>query len=272
MTGLGSIIQQGQNQINDLFVKKTGMMMTYQNKVDEVIGKYQADVMKNDAEMKKAIADKYADTQAAINKIDAEIGKTTNEGIKQLREVAKDYLDFIDKEARRTMEKDKFAFEKVKFDTEQTFKEEKEQRDYYKGIFESAFKSGNLYGIPASEIDSLDLPDEMKTLLKGGIVRDTIQAMNELGESAGMTDLGTRYAEIIRSGIAKGFSSADIVASLSDQLKIPLTKPKDADATKTTVHNLGGGKYLVQNGDKIEQFDANKKTQSISASGLLSSL
>lgn len=30
------------------------------------------------------------------------------------------------------MEKDKFAFDKVKFATEQAFKEEKEQRDYYK--------------------------------------------------------------------------------------------------------------------------------------------
>lgn len=37
MTGLGSVLQQGQNSVNDLFVKKTGMMMTYQNKVDEVI-------------------------------------------------------------------------------------------------------------------------------------------------------------------------------------------------------------------------------------------
>lgn len=247
------------------------MMMTYQNKVDEVIGQYQASVMKNDAEMKKAIADKYSDTQAAINKIDAEIGKTTNEGIKQLREVAKDYLDFIDKEARRTMEKEKLAFDKVKFDTEQTFKEDKDQRDYYKGIFDSAFKEGNLYGIPASQIDSLDMPDEMKIMLKGGIVRDTIQAMNELGKSAGMTDLGTRYAEIIRSRIAQGYSSADIVASLSEKLNIPLKKPKDADA-KTTVHNLGGGKYLVQNGDKIEEFDASKKIQSMNSSGILSSL
>lgn len=228
--------------------------------------------MKNDAEMKKAIADKYSDTQAAINKIDAEIGKTTNEGIKQLREVAKDYLDFIDKEARRTMDKQKFAFDKFKFDTEQTYKEDKDQRDYYKGIFDSAFKEGNLYGIPASQIDSLDMPDEMKIMLKGGIVRDTISAMNELGKSAGMTDLGTRYAEIIRSGIAQGYSSADIVASLSDKLNIPLTKPKDADATKTTVHNLGGGKYLVQNGDKIEEFDASKKIQSMNSSGILSSL
>jgi len=144
--------------------------------------------------------------------------------------------------------------------------------DYYKGIFDSAFKEGNLYGIPASQIDSLDMPEEMKTMLKGGIVRDTISAMNELGKSAGMTDLGTRYAEIIRSGIAQGYSSADIVASLSDKLNIPLTKPKDADATKTTVHNLGGGKYLVQNGDKIEEYDANKKIQSMNSSGILSGL
>lgn len=49
------------------------MMATYQNKMDEVIGQYQADVMKNDAEMNDAINKKYSDTQAAINKIDAEI-------------------------------------------------------------------------------------------------------------------------------------------------------------------------------------------------------
>lgn len=65
-------------------------------------------------------------------------------------------------------------------------------------------------------------------------------------------------------------SSADIVAKLSDELKIPLTKPEGAG--KTTVHNLGGGKYLVQSGDQIQEFDANKKTQAISASGLLSGL
>jgi len=34
-----------------------------------------------------------------------------------------------------------------------------------------------------SEVDALNIPDEMKLLIKGGIVRDTIGALNEYGES-----------------------------------------------------------------------------------------
>jgi hypothetical protein len=85
MTGLNSILEQGQAQINELQAKKANLMAGYQDKHDAIVSEYQAKVQENLANMNVAITNKYNDTVSAINKIDADIGNTTKEGVKELR-------------------------------------------------------------------------------------------------------------------------------------------------------------------------------------------
>lgn len=273
MTGLNSVLQEGQTRLNELQARKTNLMAHYQDQNDAIVGEYQTSVQANLANMNKAISDKYSDTVAAIAKLDAEKGKVTKEGFAELKTIVKDYGDFVDKQADRAFKENQAAWDKAKFRVETAIKQDEAERDYYTKVFDSAFKSGNLYGIPSSQIDSLDLPPEMKTLLKGGIVRDTVTAMNEYGESVGYGDIGTRYAEKINAGIASGMSSAEVVASLSKELNLPLEKAKEKEEGKIQWQNVGGGKLVKTLPDgSYEVIDANQKTETVNSSGLLSSL
>ena len=74
---------------------------------------------------KDAIKQRYTDVVASIQKIDAEKGKTTKEGLAELRQVGKDYLDFVDKQYTRTFEKAKFEWQKAKDQIQANMEEDK---------------------------------------------------------------------------------------------------------------------------------------------------
>jgi hypothetical protein len=183
-------------------------------------------------------------------------------------------MEFVDKAADRTFKENQALWDKTKFAIETNMKQDENDRKYATDIFESAFKNGNLYGVPTSQIDSLNLPDEMKTLLKGGIVRDTITAMNEYGKSVGYGDLGTRYSNDIRKGIAGGLSSADVVSSLSKSLNLPLMKAEDeSKKSEFGWQNIGNGKLVRTKSDgTYEVIDGAKKSETIRSKGILSTL
>ena len=119
VTSLDNILKQNADEIKGMEADKASMIADYSYKHDQIIQAYTDKVTDLQLEAKNAIENKRVDILTQIQKIDAEKGKTTREGIKELREVGKDYIDFIDKQYQRTFEKTKFEWDQAKFAVEQ---------------------------------------------------------------------------------------------------------------------------------------------------------
>ena len=205
-------MQENQAEITGLEKDKESMLAEYSFKHDDIIRDYTNKITDLQQANKEAIKQRHTDVVASIQKIDAEKGKTTKVGLAELRQVGKDYLDFVDKQYTRTFEAAKFEWQKAKDQIQANMEEDKFAYQKSKDLLGTLSENNGLAFASGADMAGIAKATGMgmATIQAMGSAQ-AIEALNAYGKSLNIGDIGTKYADTIRKGIAAGNGPAEVM-------------------------------------------------------------
>lgn len=242
VASLDQLMQDNSKEISELEEGKQSMLSQYRMQHDAIIKQYTDKITDLTKENKNAIKARYTEVVAEIQKIDAEKGKTTKEGLKELREVGKDYMDFIDKQYNRAFEAAKFEWQKAKDELSANMEADKFAYTKSKDLLSTLSENNGLAFASGSDMAGIAKATGMgmATIQAMGSAQ-AIEALNDYGKSLNIGDIGTKYADTIRKGIAAGNGPAEVMGAITGALNIPALKREamsEADTLDLTKKRL----------------------------------
>lgn len=216
---LADSLQRGVEEVNKFSTMKAWMIQKYANQDRQIDIDYMKDIINLQATLDTKLSDKYSEVTSQIQSVDADLGKTSDEGFKAIKEIVKDYMDYQNTEADNLLNQNRFKFDQYKFQKEENRRANEDIRKKQNDQLSRLFSSWDIMNMSMDNLmtvtQNLDLSPTDLILLQQKQLNWSVKALNDYGSSLKIWDIWTDNIDQIQKRITAWDSPADIINSIT---------------------------------------------------------